>query len=454
MQSIRPAAVAGMFYPGEPGMLSHDVRAMLASAQLAAQTPKALIVPHAGYIYSGPIAATGYATLKDIAPHIRRVVLLGPAHRVAIRGIALPGVDAFTTPLGTVEVDKEAVQAIANLTYVTISPQAHAQEHSLEVQLPFLQTVLPDFKVLPLVIGAATPDEVAEVLERLWGNEETLIVVSSDLSHYLPYDTARRVDGATVKSIQDLNEGISHEQACGATPINGLILAARRHHLSPHLLDARNSGDTAGPRDGVVGYAAFAFTSDTASRASESNRTDEQEMGATLLKLARSAIAERFGAPANVSPKPAEWLMRQGAVFVTLTQNGQLRGCIGSLEAHRPLLQDVQQNALASAFHDPRFAPLSADEFDNVKVEVSLLTSPEPIIFRDEQDALRQLRPNLDGVIFQYGPYRSTFLPQVWEQLPEPGAFMAHLKNKAGLSPNFWSSDVQLFRYTVKKWKE
>ncbi|MDD5181281.1 MAG: AmmeMemoRadiSam system protein B [Gallionellaceae bacterium] len=262
MQNIRPPAVAGMFYPAEPDILARDVHAMLAAAKPCELVPKALIAPHAGYVYSGPVAASAYTALKNIAARIRRVVLLGPTHRVAVRGLALPGVDAFATPLGIVQVDAEAAQAIAHLPQVTVNPHAHAMEHSLEVQLPFLQALLPDFKLLPLAVGMATPQEVAEVLELLWGGEETLIVVSSDLSHYLPYDVAKQVDSATVQSILDPQHPISHEQACGGTPINGLLLAARHHHLAPHLLDSRNSGDTAGTRDGVVGYAAFAFAQD------------------------------------------------------------------------------------------------------------------------------------------------------------------------------------------------
>ena len=261
MQNIRPAAVSGLFYPDNKSVLEHDVRAMLSIAHSSEIIPKALIVPHAGYVYSGAIAASAYATLKNIASRIRRVVLLGPTHRVSVRGLALPGVDAFVTPLGTVQVDSEAAEIIAHLPQVAVSQQAHAQEHSLEVQLPFLQTVLTDFKLLPLAVGMASAEEVAEVLELLWGGEETLSVVSSDLSHYLPYDLAKRVDGTTVQNVLNLTQGILHEQACGATPINGLILAARQHQLTPHLLDLRNSGDTAGLRDGVVGYVSFAFTS-------------------------------------------------------------------------------------------------------------------------------------------------------------------------------------------------
>ncbi len=259
MQSTRPPAVAGMFYPGEADTLARNIRTMLSKAGKTGYTPKALIVPHAGYIYSGPIAATAYAELKEIAPRIRRVVLLGPTHRVAVRGLALPGADVFSTPLGEIPVDADAIHQIEHLPQVNVNAKAHASEHSLEVQLPFLQSVLGDFKLLPLAVGMASAAEVAEVLEILWGGDETLIVISSDLSHYLSYDIAQRVDSATSQSILKMETEITPDHACGAIPINGLLLAAQHHHLTPHLLDLRNSGDTAGPRNGVVGYASFAF---------------------------------------------------------------------------------------------------------------------------------------------------------------------------------------------------
>jgi AmmeMemoRadiSam system protein B len=260
MTTARSPAVAGQFYPAEPLQLAQDVQRLLAEARSHDLVAKALIVPHAGYIYSGAIAATAYASLIPFAARIRRVVLLGPTHRVAVRGLALSGVEAFDTPLGRVLLDTEVAQSIAHLPQIVVSKQAHELEHSLEVQLPFLQSVLHDFTLLPLAVGMATPEEVAEVLEAVWGGDETLIVISSDLSHFLPYAVAQRVDNATVQSILKLHQPLTHEQACGGTPINGLIIAARQHHLTPHLLDLRNSGDTAGSKDRVVGYSAFAFT--------------------------------------------------------------------------------------------------------------------------------------------------------------------------------------------------
>lgn len=263
MHSIRQPAVAGVFYPAQASVLSSDVHALLAAAALAQESvyvpPKALIVPHAGYVYSGATAALAYARLAPLRAVIRRVVLLGPVHRVPVRGLALPGADMFATPLGQIEVDQDALASLKMLRQVGISPAAHALEHSLEVQLPFLQAVLDDFKLVPLAVGDATPAEVAQVLDALWGGPETLIVISSDLSHFLPYDKAQAVDQETVERIMDLSGNLSHEQACGGTPVNGLLLAARRHHLQPHFLGQCNSGDTAGDKNRVVGYAAIAF---------------------------------------------------------------------------------------------------------------------------------------------------------------------------------------------------
>ncbi len=264
MSLYRPAAVAGSFYAGDPLRLAADVDYLLANAaprdqHASSQIPKAIIVPHAGYIYSGPVAAPAYLLVREAATRINRVVLLGPVHRVPVRGLALPSVDGFETPLGTIPVAKEARTFLAGLHQVTINDRAHAWEHSLEVQLPFLQRVLGEFELVPLAVGDASAEEVCQVLDELWGGPETLIVISSDLSHYLPYDSACRVDRESVRSILELRLLTSPEQACGATPVNGIITAARRRGLTPKLVDIKNSGDTAGDKGRVVGYASIAL---------------------------------------------------------------------------------------------------------------------------------------------------------------------------------------------------
>ncbi|MDX2143371.1 MAG: AmmeMemoRadiSam system protein B [Rhodospirillaceae bacterium] len=262
--SVRPPAVAGSFYPGAPAALRASVVSLMREAEHAPthtiDHPKAIIVPHAGYIYSGAAAAAGFARLARDADTITRIVLLGPAHRAHVRGLAAPSTAAFSTPLGEIALDRAAIDALADLAYVTIDDHAHAHEHSLEVQLPFLQRILKRFTLVPLVVGAARDDQVATVIERLWGGPETRFVVSSDLSHYLPSDEARRIDAVTAGAIERLDPGpLTHDHACGRTPIAGLLATARRRALRIERLALCNSGDTAGPRDRVVGYGAWAL---------------------------------------------------------------------------------------------------------------------------------------------------------------------------------------------------
>jgi AmmeMemoRadiSam system protein B/AmmeMemoRadiSam system protein A len=451
--SSRPPAVAGVFYPADAVTLRHDVQQFLtAPSDDSAPVPKAVIAPHAGYVYSGPIAGHAYARLTPLAGRIRRVVLLGPVHRVAVRGLALPSVDRFDTPLGSIEIDCDAVDRLRGLPQVVISDRAHAAEHSLEVQLPFLQQVLGRFALAPLAVGEATPDEVATVLSRLWGGDETLIVVSSDLSHYLPYETARAADRATVDTMLALGV-LDHEQACGATPVNGLLALARQRGMRAELLDLRNSGDTAGDRSRVVGYAAVALYEPAAARASTDENVSAADRGSALLAHARAAIARRLGVHC-ATPPPAPFLDEPGATFVTLKTARSLRGCVGSLHPHRSLGDDVRANARAAAFDDPRFPPLACAEYDALEVEVSVLSASTPLVVVNERELHASLRPGIDGVTLQWGGRRATFLPQVWESLPDVRAFLAHLKHKAGLPRDFWSPDLAIFRYTVEKFTE
>ena len=457
METVRPAAVAGAFYEGGRAELAATVAALLevAGGKVHGRPrppPKALIVPHAGYVYSGPIAASAYVLLTGARGLITRVVLLGPAHRVFLRGVALPEARAFRTPLGEVALDRELVTRIAAMPQVSLNGEAHRLEHSLEVQLPFLQTLLGEFTLLPLVVGQATPSEVAEVLEAVRGGPETLIVVSSDLSHYLKSSLAREIDARTAQAILDLDPEIVPEEACGAFPVNGLLVVARKWRLRPFEIDLRNSGDTAGTPDQVVGYGAFAFFEEKPE--GESGAKEEEVEGARLVDLAREAVEVRLGHGTLSRPEGLPFLFRPGATFVTLTKHGQLRGCIGTLEGWRPLLEDLRANAVGAAFHDPRFPPVVRGELDRIRFEVSLLSAPETLTVAGERDLLERLRPEVDGLILSLGRARATFLPQVWEQVSDPGEFVRHLKEKAGLPPDFWSEGLKFWRYTVQKWKE
>jgi len=438
-----------MFYPGDARSLAAEVDDLLGGVGEASPRlgfPKALIVPHAGYIYSGPVAAHAYAAIAPARGMVKRVVLLGPTHRVAVRGLALPTSDFFDTPLGRIPLDREVFDKTKDLPQVVRSDPAHAMEHSLEVQLPFLQRTLGEFSLVPFAVGMASVQEVAEVLERLWGGPETLIVISTDLSHYHRYDEARRIDGATLERIARFATDIHHEEACGATPLNGFLSVSKRKSLQVRLLAACNSGDTAGGKGQVVGYSSFGVH--------EGAPVLLEEAGDTLLRIARSSIERSLSGKEMAGPGTSPWLRQAGATFVTLTKGDALRGCIGSLQAARPLGIDVAENAIGAAFRDPRFPALTAAEWLQVSVEVSLLSAPRPIRFADEADLLAQVEAGEDGIILEHLGRRATFLPQVWESLPDKRLFFGELVRKAGLPADTRLGRCTVSRYRVVKWKE
>jgi len=455
---IRPTAVAGAFYPDRPDVLARDVKSLIDGVgNVDASVPKAIIAPHAGYRYSGGVAARVYARLKPAAGTISRVVLLGPCHRVAVRGLAVPTVDAFASPLGDVPLDKRTIARLLEMPQVSAFDATHKDEHSLEVHLPFLQSVLGDFELVPLVVGDASIEDVSEVLDAVWGGPETLIVISSDLSHFLDYDSARSIDARTCHAIETLNpEAIGRDQACGRIPVRGLLATAKRRGMQVETVDIRNSGDTAGPRDRVVGYGAWAFT-EPAAKKTETAHDDGHDSflgksGPILLRVAAASIEHglEFASPLPTQiDRAAPELAAQGASFVTLKKSGQLRGCIGSPEAHQPLIRDVAQNAFRAAFKDPRFPPVTAMELPALSLSVSVLTPQTPMTFTDEADLLAQLRPGVDGLVISDGGRRALFLPSVWEQLPDPRTFLGHLKRKAGLSESHWSPGFQALRFTA-----
>ncbi len=475
---VRPSALSNSFYAADPSVLMREVDAHLFEAQalvatqLPAQSacPKILVLPHAGHVYSGLVAGIGYARLAPHIATIKRIVMLCPAHREYFSGVALPDVLAFATPLGTMAIDALGVAAVSDLPFVVSNAKAHEQEHALEVHLPFLQRLWKDFPVdnlptiLPMVVGDVLAEQVSVLLERLWGNEQTLILVSTDLSHFQTYEQARATDGETCDKVRSLRTDISHTQACGATPLNAALMHANTRKLFIEQLAYCNSGDTAGNtpegRERVVGYASFALYefAQNGIAASLTGFGLQANQGAELVILARHALQATLGLTSQPAPSLDQWGYGLGACFVTLSKNGNLRGCIGSLMAHRSLHDDVVHNAMAAALHDPRFAPVTANEASELSIEVSVLTAPKPLQFANEAHALWQLQPLVDGVIFSAEVngqlHRSTFLPQVWGQIPDVQQFMAQLKMKAGLPADFWSDAVQLQTYRVQEFHE
>jgi len=472
MTVVRPPAVAGMFYSDDPRQLESDVRGFLAQAvkdgKQEGPAPKAIIAPHAGYVYSGSTAATAYARLLPLKGTIERVILLGPCHRVAVQGLALSGADFFRTPLGDIPLDKQAETFLAAMPQITTVDATHEQEHSLEVHLPFLQVTLGEFSLVPLVVGLATPQQVAEVLDAAWGGPETLIVISTDLSHFLDYDTALKTDGKTVDAIERMDgDAIGDHDACGRYPVKGMLALAKQKGMKIATVGFCNSGDTAGDKSRVVGYGSWVLTEGDG-QVSKSAKPEDlsaieaqavkarallDEHGENLLRLAASSILhgleENKPLKVELDGSPDE-LKEDGAVFVTLEKNGKLRGCIGTLEAHRPLVEDVAEHGFDSAFKDSRFPPLSRDELAEISISISVLSPFVPFKIANEADLLRQLRPGIDGLVIQQGHRRALFLPQVWEQLKEAPLFLAHLKHKAGLDPNKPAEDLKAWRFITE----
>ena len=446
--TVHQPVVAGQFYPGEAGALRAMVADLLARAPaLDVPPPKAVILPHAGYRYSGAVAAAGVVAL---APGVRRVVVLGPSHRFAFRGVALPDATAMRTPLGEVPIDADAVRTLLREPEVTVLAQAHAAEHSVEVELPFLQHRLGGFSVVPLVVGEIGAARLAEILEIVWGGDETLIVVSTDLTHFLTAAEAERIDLATAHAIERADgAGLTGAEACGHRPLAAFLACAARRGMRITRLALTHSGAVTGDNARVVGYGAWMAHEAEHARLSPAHREG-------ALRLAGRALYSRLGrgrAPTVDTRSFPFPLQSLSAAFVTLTRDGRLRGCIGSLKAHQALAADIAANAVKAGFEDPRFRPVTAPELDGADVEIALLSAAAPMSFRDEADLLAQLRPGRDGLILADGGRRGTFLPKVWESLPDPARFLGQLKCKAGLAPGHWSPDVKVWRYVAESFK-
>lgn len=445
--SIKPPAVAGSFYPDDTNQLSLLLDDYLEKASAKILPPKAIIAPHAGYRYSGEVAASIYSNMKQLNSKIKRVVLLGPAHRVFVNGIALPSYTHFATPLGNVAINTEVLNQLESLSNVQYQDIAFKEEHSLEVQLPFLQKVLNNFTLVPLLVGKASTEHVADILNKLWGGEETLIVISSDLSHFHDYETASEKDRATSQLIENFEYSkIDSDQACGCMPMRGLLKLAQDKNMHAQTIELCNSGDTAGSKERVVGYGAYAFF-DSANDDSILNDRDKK----VAFDVIHKSIEQGFKNETAYVPITNEYnhcFSKNYAVFITLKLHGQLRGCIGTTEAHTPLINAVAQYAYAAAFSDPRFKPLTEDEYRQTEISLSILTPATQMEFNNETDLINQLRPEIDGLIIEKSNCRATFLPVVWESLKQPTQFLQELKKKAGICTS--DTPDKAWRYTAE----
>jgi MEMO1 family protein len=464
---IRKPVFAGSFYPDTPEELSTLIQQYVSRVKpTAVNHPpntllKALIIPHAGYVYAGWTAA--HISSAVDGDRFSRIIVMGPDHRIGFEGCAVSDAAAWETPLGRIRLDQDADRLRQNKSLIRAIPESDRLEHSVEVVLPYLQYFFKNFTLIPVVFGRGQDlaEKASAFLDPLL-DQHTLIVASSDLSHYLPYQVAIAKDRETIESILTLNAGklkMRENAACGKVPILVLIDMARRHHWQPVLLHYSNSGDTAGDRSRVVGYASIAFYGGSSMK----NHTGllqslNEGQGQTLVKLARQTIAQKLGkgvTKVNPDALTDPGFQKKRGTFVTLTIDKLLRGCIGNLDARDSILAGVERNAVNAAFHDPRFSPLKADELDRMDIEVSILTEPRPLEYRDSDELISKLRVHVDGVILQKGSFGATFLPQVWEQLPKPEDFLSHLCMKAGLPGDTWKKEhIDISTYQVQYFEE
>lgn len=448
---VRAAQVAGRFYPADRADLAGTVDRFLAAGQDAwGIRPKAVIAPHAGYVFSGAVAGTAFAAVRPWADEITRVVILAPAHRLAVPGLAAAAADAFATPLGPVAVDGAALGRALAEPGVERIDRAFDGEHAIEVELPFVQRCFPAARIVPLLVGGADAKLVERVLARLWGGPETLIVISSDLSHYHAPADAAALDDEASRAIETARaDALSGTLACGHRAIAGLLRRARALDLRATTLHRADSGDAGiAGRDRVVGYGAYAFEyAGGATLPAPLRARLGAIVGQTLARLVGGDAEPLAGLDAAAEAPP---LRAWRNSFVTLERDGRLRGCVGSLTPHRPLAVDVAANAVRAAAADRRFRPLSAAELPAVRASVSILSHARPLAFADEAGLIDALRPDVDGVILQDRGRQGLFLPKVWETIPDPRDFVARLKLKAGLPADHWSADLKAWRFSTE----
>ena len=447
---VHPAQVAGMFYPAEPESLN----ALIAGARKRARpdggvAPKVVVAPHAGIVYSGAVAATAFGPWTRRAEPPRRIVIIGPAHRVAFQGIAVHPAAKWRTPLGEAPVAAVAHAELAKARAVFVDPRPFAGEHSLEMHLVMLQAMLPaQFEIVPLLIGDADPHHVAEALRVVWGGPETVVAVSSDLSHFLDRASAEAIDADTARRIETLDApSFEGRRACGFLPIKGALEIAAERDMRASGLHLATSADVGADASRVVGYGAFALEYAASARLQDADRE-------LLLSACMAALGEatRNGgkppAPALNATSPA--LSPWRATFVTLTENEELRGCIGSPAPRRPLVDDAIANTAQAGFADPRFPPLKESELAGLRIDVSILSHPRPIPADSEARLVGALEPDRDGLILGVGRRRALFLASVWRQLPDGRAFVRHLIAKAGLETTSWPEGLEALRFRVE----
>lgn len=438
---IKSASVAGKFYSDDKKELLSQINFFeKACRNDYPNTTRAVIVPHAGYVYSGKVA---YEGIKYLDKKIKNVFIIAPPHYISVKTIALSGYEAWETTLGEIELNKEIICELIENFGCEINDFAFEDEHSVEVQVPFVQTHLPNIKIIPILAG--DKDMVEKIISNYWNDKENGFIISSDLSHFHTFNEAEKIDSLTAEMIEANDvEKFDYSQACGAVGICALANFAKSKNYSLIRINMLNSGDVTAEKSRVVGYGSWMLFE------GEKNKFIKEYFSKFVIDTCKKSIMAKFENKIPDFKKIPAVFEENGACFVTLEKDDDLRGCIGSVIAHRALIDDLINNAQSSAFSDARFQPLKVDEFDDLCINVSLLSSPEKMSFEDEEDLLNEIRPNIDGIIIKDGIYQAVYLPSVWEQIPDKVDFLKSLKIKAGMPPNHFSATFEAYRYTTE----
>lgn len=439
MEKIKQSSVAGTFYPADVNELRKQINSFKENNKNTYEVPaRAVIVPHAGLIFSGRLA---YEGISQLDKNIKNIFIIAPAHRVGFSGLGLSSFDFWETPLGKIEINTEITKELKERFGADYQDDAIAPEHAIEIEVPIIQSVFDNVNIVPILVGNATPDKIEEIISYYYQNPENGFIVSSDLSHYQKHEDAVKIDTFTAQLIENgICENFTPNNACGVVGILGLIKFANKNKFSLIRIDTTNSSSVTGDTSKVVGYGTwFLFEG-------EKNTFLKEYYSDFILNLCKRSLNAQFDS-GRLEVKFPKVFAEGGACFVTLEKNNQLRGCIGSIIPHRSLIEDIVINAQHAAFKDYRFNPVTKEEIPELQIAVSLLSIPQKISFKDEEDLMEQIRPFKDGIIIRDGNHQSVYLPSVWEQLPDKKDFLRSLKVKAGLAPDYFSNNFEAYRF-------
>ena len=439
MRKIKQPSISGTFYSANAEELKNQISNFAKeSKNTYVVSARAVIVPHAGLIYSGRLA---YEGISQLDKNIKNLFIFAPAHRVGFEGCVLTGFEVWQTPLGEIEINNDINKDLQDNFGLKINDDAFAPEHAVEIQVPVIQSVFKDVKIIPVLVGKSSPEMVENIINHYYPDKTNGFIISSDLSHFLKDEEAKKLDNLTAQMIESgACSGFRYEQACGAVGIIGLVEFARKNDFSLIRIDMTNSSAVTGDTSSVVGYGCWFLY--------EGKKNDflKKYYSEFILNLCRLSINSRFDRREMKVRIPYVFYQPR-ACFVTLEKNNILRGCIGSIIAHRPLIEDLILNAKSAAFQDPRFKPVEIEEVLELDVAVSLLSEPQIMSFESEEDLLNQIVPFKDGIIIKDGNYQAVYLPSVWEQIPDKKGFLNSLKIKAGLPSNYFSKTFQAYRF-------